>query len=100
MLKPWLGRAAVLALPALPTLLAMLTTAVLFILFLLIQGQPAWQAGPLVFEGAFGSMFAWENTLMRAAPLMLTALCVALPARAGLIIIGAVLVRNIGRRQA
>ena len=88
MLKPWLGRAAVLALPALPTLLAMLTTAVLFILFLLIQGLPAWQAGPLVFEGAFGSAFAWENTLMRAAPLMLTALCVALPARAGLIIIG------------
>ena len=88
MLKPWLGRAAVLALPVLPTLLAMLTTAVLFVLFLLIQGQPAWQAGPLVFEGAFGSLFAWENTLMRAAPLMLTALCVALPARAGLIIIG------------
>jgi simple sugar transport system permease protein len=41
-----------------------------------------------VLEGAFGSSFAWENTLQRAAPLMLTALCVALPARAGLIIIG------------
>ncbi|MBU58637.1 MAG: ABC transporter permease [Alcanivorax sp.] len=88
MLKPWLGRAGVLLLPALPTLCALVTTAVLFIAFLLIQGQPAWQAGPLVFEGAFGSLFAWENTLMRAAPLMLTALCVALPARAGLIIIG------------
>ncbi|MDP3137815.1 MAG: ABC transporter permease, partial [Burkholderiaceae bacterium] len=31
----------------------------------------------------------WQNTLQRAAPLMLTALCVAIPARAGLVIIGA-----------
>ena len=42
----------------------------------------------LLFKGAFGSWFAWQNTLQRAAPLMLTALCVAIPARAGLIIIG------------
>lgn len=41
-----------------------------------------------LFQGAFGSWFAWQNTLQRAAPLMLTALCVALPARAGLIVIG------------
>ncbi|MFR6580208.1 MAG: ABC transporter permease subunit, partial [Klebsiella pneumoniae] len=53
-----------------------------------LQGKPALEAGRLVLEGAFGSSFAWENTLQRAAPLMLTALCVALPARAGLIIIG------------
>lgn len=44
-----------------------------------------WQ---LLFKGAFGSWFSWQNTLQRAAPLMLTALCVAIPARAGLIIIG------------
>lgn len=41
-----------------------------------------------LFTGAFGSWFAWQNTLQRAAPLMLTALCVALPAQAGLIVIG------------
>jgi len=41
-----------------------------------------------LFNGAFGTWFAWQNTLQRAAPLMLTALCVALPARAGLIVIG------------
>lgn len=41
-----------------------------------------------LFKGAFGTWFAWQNTLQRAAPLMLTALCVALPARAGLIVIG------------
>ena len=39
-------------------------------------------------EGAFGSWFSWQNTLARAAPLMLTALCIALPARLGLVIIG------------
>lgn len=42
----------------------------------------------LLFKGAFGDWFSWQNTLQRAAPLMLTALCVTIPARAGLIIIG------------
>jgi general nucleoside transport system permease protein len=31
----------------------------------------------LLFKGAFGDWFSWQNTLQRAAPLMLTALCVA-----------------------
>ncbi|WP_411886034.1 ABC transporter permease [Polaromonas sp. YR568] len=42
----------------------------------------------LLFKGAFGDWYSWQNTLQRAAPLMLTALCVAIPARAGLIVIG------------
>jgi general nucleoside transport system permease protein len=42
----------------------------------------------ILFKGAFGDWFSWQNTLQRAAPLMLTALCVAIPARAGLTIIG------------
>ena len=41
-----------------------------------------------LFTGAFGRWFSWQNTLQRAAPLMLTALCVAIPARAGLVVIG------------
>ena len=41
-----------------------------------------------LFLGAFGDWFSWQNTLQRAAPLMLTALCVVLPARAGLVVIG------------
>lgn len=41
-----------------------------------------------LFKGAFGDWFSWQNTLQRAAPLMLTALCVAIPARAGLVVIG------------
>jgi simple sugar transport system permease protein len=62
---------------------------------LLLFGVFVWFAGvrPLdvwltLFKGAFGDWFSWQNTLQRAAPLMLTALCVAVPARAGLIIIG------------
>ena len=42
----------------------------------------------LLFQGAFGDAFSWQNTLQRAAPLMLTALAVALPAQAGLTVIG------------
>ena len=75
-------------LPALPTALAVLGTLLLFSLFLLVQGQPAPDAIGLIFQGAFGSSFAWQSTLLRAAPLMLTALCVALPAQVGLIVIG------------
>ncbi len=62
---------------------------------LLVFGVLVWFAGinPVdvwvtLFKGAFGDWFSWQNTLQRAAPLMLTALCVAIPARAGLIIIG------------
>jgi len=73
---------------ALPTLCALAGTLLLFVLFLLVQGKPAGEACLLIFQGAFGTLFAWQNTLQRAAPLLLTALCVALPARVGLIVIG------------
>ncbi len=42
----------------------------------------------ILFVGAFGDAFSWQNSLQRAAPLMLTALTVALPAQAGLTVIG------------
>jgi len=76
------------ALPALPTLLALCVTLLLFSAFLFVQGVSAGDAIELIFKGAFGSSFAWQSTLLRASPLMLTALCVALPAQAGLIVIG------------
>ena len=41
-----------------------------------------------MWRGGFGTAFSLQNTLQRAAPLILTALCVALPARLGLVIIG------------
>src|ERR1700742_4901246 len=81
-------RLALGVLPTLPTLCAIVGTLVLFSLFLLVQGQPASDALVLIVQGAFGSSFAWQSTLLRAAPLMLTALCVALPAQVGLIVIG------------
>jgi general nucleoside transport system permease protein len=84
----WTARIALFLLPALPTLCALAGTMLLFALFLFLQRAPAWEAIGLIGEGAFGSGFAWQNTLQRAAPLMLTALCVALPARAGLVMIG------------
>jgi general nucleoside transport system permease protein len=41
-----------------------------------------------MYQGAFGTWFSWQNTLTRAAPLVLTALCTALPAQLGMVIIG------------
>jgi ABC-type uncharacterized transport system permease subunit len=42
----------------------------------------------LIYKGGFASSFAWQDTIVRASPLMLAALCTALPARLGLVIIG------------
>ncbi len=82
------ARLMLAVLPALPTLCALAGTLLLFWLFLLVQGQPALDAIGLIVEGAFGSSFAWQSTLLRASPLMFTALCVALPAQVGLVVIG------------
>lgn len=41
-----------------------------------------------MYQGAYGTWFSWQNTLTRAAPLILTALCTALPAQLGMVIIG------------
>jgi ABC-type uncharacterized transport system permease subunit len=72
---------------ALP-LLALAGGLLLFGVFVWFGGHDPVQAWTLLFKGAFGDAFSLQNTLQRAAPLMLTALCVALPARAGLTIIG------------
>jgi simple sugar transport system permease protein len=62
--------------------------AIAFSIFLLFQGKSPGSFFELVWRGAFGSWFSFQNTLERAAPLLLTALCVSLPARLGLVIIG------------
>ena len=41
-----------------------------------------------MFRGSFGTWFSFQNTLQRAAPLMLTALATALPLRLGLVVLG------------
>jgi simple sugar transport system permease protein len=69
-------------------LLALLLAGALFCVFLVVLGKSPADFFAVVWRGAFGSWFSWQNTLMRAAPLLLTALCVALPAQLGLVVIG------------
>jgi len=79
---------AVLERIAVPTL-ALLVSALLFGLLLAVYARvDPIEAFGLMYEGAFGTWFSWQNTLTRAAPLILAALCTALPARLGLVIIG------------
>lgn len=68
--------------------LALLLAAGAFSLFLLALGKSPAQFFQLMWLGAFASSFSLTNTLQRAAPLLLTALCVAVPAQLGLVIIG------------
>jgi simple sugar transport system permease protein len=67
---------------------ALLVAAAIFSAVLIAMGRSPLTFFELLWRGAFGSSFSWQNTLQRAAPLILTALCVALPARAGLMVIG------------
>lgn len=74
--------------PVVIPVLALLAGLAVFGLFLLTQGRSPVEFFGYVWQGAFGSAFSWMNTLSRAAPLLLAALCVALPARLGLVVIG------------
>ena len=67
---------------------AFVVALALFGLFLSLVGAPPLSVFSDMLSGAFGSAFSVQNSLTRAAPLMLTALCTALPARLGLVIIG------------
>ncbi|MEP4768883.1 MAG: ABC transporter permease [Roseibium sp.] len=69
-------------------ILALLVSGLLFSLFLLTLGKSPADFLSLVWRGGFGTSFSWQNTLVRATPLIFTALCVAIPARLGLVIIG------------
>jgi len=67
---------------------AILIGLALFSIFILVIGKSPVTLFQLMYTGGFGSWFSIQNSLSRAAPLLLTALCVALPARLGLVIIG------------
>jgi simple sugar transport system permease protein len=80
-----LGRAAeYIAIPA----LALMAALVAFGIFVALFGKDPIDLYFYMYQGAFGTAFSWQNTLTRAAPLILTALCTALPAQLGLVIIG------------
>ncbi|MBB3919090.1 ABC transporter permease [Rhizobium fabae] len=81
----WIARRAE---PVVIALAAILIGLALFSLFILAVGKSPVALFQLMYTGGFGSWFSVQNSLSRAAPLLLTALCVALPARLGLVIIG------------
>lgn len=72
------------------TLAAIVVSALVFSAFLFAYSRTS--PGDLfqyMYMGSCGSWFSIQNTLEKAAPLILAALCTALPARVGLINIGA-----------
>jgi general nucleoside transport system permease protein len=69
-------------------MLALAIAAALFAFFLLAIGKSPVDFVSYVWRGGFGTAFSFQNTLQRSAPLILTALAVAIPARIGLIMIG------------
>jgi ABC-type uncharacterized transport system permease subunit len=80
----WRRAAEALAIPV----GALAGALLVFGLFMAVLQHNPLEVYALIYRGAFASAFSWQNTLARAAPLVLTALCVALPAQAGLMVIG------------
>ena len=67
---------------------ALLVGLAVFAVFLTLVGKSPMTFYGLVYKAGFGTAFSWENTLSRTSPLLLAALCVAIPARLGLVVIG------------
>lgn len=80
----WRSTAEAVAIPIGALLFAM----VLFGIFCAFYGKNPFAIYGAIYKSAFGSWRSFQGTLLRAAPLMLTSLCTALPARLGLMIIG------------
>jgi general nucleoside transport system permease protein len=68
---------------------ALVASFALFAVFLVVLGKNPLAFFSLVWTGGFGSSFSFQNSLQRSAPLILTALAFAIPARIGLTMIGA-----------
>ena len=67
---------------------ALFVSMVLFGVGVFFVGVDPFAVYALIYKGAFGTWFSWQNTLQQTAPLLLTALCVAVPAHLGLVVIG------------
>lgn len=80
----WLAAVESLLIP----LGALVLGLMVFGTFMFCVGNNPLEVFHTIYRGGFGSGFSWRNTLERAVPLMLTALCTALPAQLGLIMIG------------
>lgn len=78
---------------------AMLAGMIVFGIFCAALGVNPFAVYASIYKAAFGSWYSWQNTLVRASPLLLCGLCTAIPARAGIIVIGnegAVVVGGLG----
>jgi general nucleoside transport system permease protein len=67
---------------------AIIVSLLLFGVFVTTAGVNPLAVYGYMVQGSVGSWFSVQNTLTRAAPLILTGLCTALPAQVGLMIIG------------
>ena len=67
---------------------ALLLTLVVFGILVALFGVDPFDVLYVLYLGGFGTKISIESTLTLAAPLMLAALCTAIPARAGLLVIG------------
>ena len=65
-----------------------LVSMILFGIFVALQGAAPLAVFASMKKASFGTWFSIQNTLVRAAPLMLCALCTAIPLRLGLVVIG------------
>lgn len=68
---------------------AIAMTLLVAALLVLWAGAPVGRAYSLLFQGGFGSVFAWSETLTRATPLILTGLATTVAFKARLFNIGA-----------
>src|SRR5690606_33663088 len=57
---------------------ALLVSLTLFGAFVALAGHNPIEVFEVMYRGAFGTWFSFQNSLLRAAPLMLTGLCTAL----------------------
>src|SRR5882757_4438482 len=67
---------------------ALLVSMVLFGIFVKLQGVDPLAVFASIKKAAFGTWYSFQNTLLRAAPLMLCALGTAIPLRLGFVVIG------------
>jgi general nucleoside transport system permease protein len=67
---------------------AIVAALILFGIFVALTGRNPLAVYHEMYRGSFGTWFSFQNTLQRAAPLMLTALATAIPLRLGLVVLG------------
>jgi len=63
-------------------------TLMIYGLFIALQAHNPLTVFNEMWQGAFGSRFAWSSTLSRATPILLTSMATLIPAQLGLILIG------------